>query len=143
MVLADTARKAVYTLHYSGVFLECAWEGSRPLKELCQAASCWHSVCAQFGLPAPSTRPAHLPLGAGTGDQLAFDYVARFGVAVPILSFTALWNPGAAESEAGGGESPAVELHCVQTTAIQQYSLDPALCSEGSSAGGRGPDSSG
>lgn len=65
--------------------------------------------------------------------------MARFGVAVPILSFTALWSPGAGgdDGTVGGGEAPAVELHCVQTTAIQQYSLDPALCSEGG-AGGAG-----
>lgn len=112
---------------------------------------CWRqglgSVCLCRQLPARCLQPqlvfpspTHLPLGAGTGDQLAFDYVARFGVAVPILSFTALWSPGSADGEANGSEAPTVELHCVQTTAIQQYSLDPALCSEGSSAGGRGSD---
>lgn len=45
-------------------------------------------------------------------------------MAVPILSFTALWNPAGGEQ----GDSPLVELNCVQTTAVQQYSLDPALC---------------
>lgn len=88
-------------------------------------------------LPTHPLNPL-VQLHPGSGDQLAFDYVARFGVAVPILSFTALWSPGAADGEASGGEAPVVELHCVQTTAIQQYSLDPALCSEGSSAGGWG-----
>lgn len=90
VVLADTARKGVYTLHYSG-----------------------------------------------EGAALRFDYIARFGVAVPILSFTAAWSPTPAAGDGGGEQqdAPHVELHCVQTTAIQQYSLDPQLCYDGTAAG--------
>jgi hypothetical protein len=61
---------------------------------------------------------------AGAGAGLRFDYAARFGVALPILSFAAHWNPVGGEQ----GDTPLVELTCVQTSAIQQYSLDPRLC---------------
>ena len=80
VVMADTPRKQVYTLHWSG------------------------------GSSSSSTT------------ALRFDYLARFKIGLSILNFTALWNPDA-------GEEGAVELNCVQTEAIQQYFLDPALCS--------------
>jgi enhancer of mRNA-decapping protein 4 len=83
VIMADTPRKQVYTLHYSAV-------------------------------------PA--------GHAVRFDYLARFKVGLPILNFTAVWNPDQ-------GEEGAVEIDCVQTEAVQQYFLDPKLCSvEGSGA---------
>lgn len=51
-----------------------------------------------------------------------FDYLARFKVGLPVLNFSAMWNPDE-------GVEGAVELNCVQTEAIQQYFLDPGLCS--------------
>jgi len=82
------------------------------------------TACTTHALPFAAAPPA-----TGAGADLRFDYVARFGVAVPILSFTALWNPAGGEQH----DTPAVELHCVQTTAVQQYSLDPRLCYAGDS----------
>lgn len=77
VVMADTPRKQVYTLHYSA---------------------------------------------APAGHAVRFDYLARFRVGLPILNFTAIWNPDQ-------GEEGAVEIDCVQTEAVQQYFLDPRLCS--------------
>ena len=101
VVLADAAHNMVYTLHYSG---EQAWAAQRVV---------WTK---------PAVVSTCCPPAAGEGADLRFDYVARFGVAVPILSFATLWNPS------GGEGNQHVELNCVQTTAVQQYSLDPALC---------------
>lgn len=82
-------------------------------------------------LPASLPRPSPLAVAAaGSGADARFDYAARFGVAVPILSFTAAWNPSAGEQH----DTPMVELTCVQTTAIQQYTIDPALCYDGGGA---------
>lgn len=78
VVMADTPRKQVYTLHYSA---------------------------------------------APAGHAVRFDYLARFKVGLPILNFTAVWNPDR-------GEEGAVEIDCIQTEAVQQYFLDPTLCSE-------------
>lgn len=91
----------------------------------CHAASQRPSSC--LNLPGPSPGAAR---PAGCGAEARFDYAARFGVAVPILSFTAAWNPAGGEQH----DAPSVELTCVQTTAIQQYSLDPALCYDGGGA---------
>jgi hypothetical protein len=86
VLLADTPRKAVYTLHWSGE-------------------------------------------GAGA----AFDYLARFRVGLPILNFFAAWDPDAREEG-------AVEVNCVQTEAVQQYFLDPALCWDESAAAAAGEE---
>ena len=140
VVLADTARKAVYTLHWAGV----GWR-ARQGAGAGRSGVQWQAGPGGAAVAAPRLRPRSPPplpaslcpcvsfasLHTGAGPDLAFDYVARFGVAVPILSFTALWSPEAGDA----GEAPVVELNCVQTTAIQQYSLDPALCCEA------GPDS--
>lgn len=96
--------------------------------------------CTHPGCRRPTAQPllalaAATASLAGAGADTAIDYVARFGVAVPILSFTAAWSEdggaggGADGADAGEGGGAAVELTCVQTTAIQQYSLDPARCS--------------
>lgn len=128
VLVADTPRKAVFTLHYSGggqccsaCFassappLQCGrWvSGACPLR-LQRCISAKRTFCSQPG-PLPI-----LPTSPGEGAAMRFDHAAQFGVAVPILSFTALWAPDA--------EPPAVELNCVQTTAVQQYSLDPEAC---------------
>lgn len=106
------------------------------------------SVCAPGAQPeqigvtffqtsrAHTDNPAHPP-SAGAGAQCRFDYIARFGVAVPVLNFTALWAPAGQEDGSGsgggeeGGAAGAVELFCVQTTAVQLYKLDPELCRPG------------
>ncbi|BDA40748.1 probable enhancer of mRNA-decapping protein 4 [Coccomyxa sp. Obi] len=59
-------------------------------------------------------------LGRGKECGLRFDYLAKFSVGYPILSVTA------AQSARNGQE--AVQLFCVQTQAIQQYSLHPQMC---------------
>lgn len=64
-------------------------------------------------------------MGAG-GDASrgpGFDYIAEFAVAMPILTVAAVEGEGATSSV----EHP-VALFAVQATAIQQYTLDPALC---------------
>ena len=56
----------------------------------------------------------------GTGSSARFDYLAEFSVSQPIMSFTVQYNPS---------ESPAaLHLYCTQPMAIQNYTLDPALC---------------
>jgi hypothetical protein len=74
-----------------------------------------------------------LPPLTGRGAQCRVDYIARFGVAVPVLNFTACWTPGeGAGGGAGGGEEgDVVQLFCVQTTAVQMYRLDPQHCRAG------------
>lgn len=59
-------------------------------------------------------------LGRGKECGLRFDYLAKFSVGYPILSVTA------ARSPRNGNE--VVQLFCVQTQAIQQYSLHPQMC---------------
>ena len=135
VVLADTARKAVYTLHYSGGQAGLCQAGLalRGRAIASQDTVCWHVpayLChLTASLPPTPARPA------GAGACLRFDYAARFGVALPILSFAAHWNPVGDEQ----GDTPLVELTCVQTSAIQQYSLDPRLCYDdaGAAAGAR------
>ena len=91
-----------------------------------QATRLLHCLLSWRPYPlTPRTRCAP----AGSGRATRFDYVARFVVAVPILSFQALWTP---EAEPPG----MVELSCVQTTAIQQYSLDPGACCPPAGANG-------
>jgi enhancer of mRNA-decapping protein 4 len=94
VVLANTVRKQVYTLHYS--------LGSN-------AAA---SVTA-----APA---------------VAFDYAAFWGVKQPILSLAT--GLEAVESQAVPGEVAQQQLllYTVQTDAIQQYFINPALCSSSS-----------
>jgi len=83
IVLADTPRKAFYTLHWSS-----------------------HSSSSENsnGVPAPA--------------PVTFDYLARFRVGMPVLNFTAVWNPDLEEEG-------TVELNCIQTEAVQQYFLNP------------------
>ena len=52
-----------------------------------------------------------------------FDYAAQFALAQPTLSVTT--TAGAAVGEDG---EPRVVLYCVRPDAIQQCTLDPALC---------------
>lgn len=59
VVLADTARNAVYTLHYSGALSGVCLEGSRPC--MCKAASCWHDL-----RPASVAHVANPPGSPGT-----------------------------------------------------------------------------
>lgn len=56
----------------------------------------------------------------GRDDALRFDYLADFSVSQPIMSFTVHYNPS---------DNPAaLHLYCIQPTAIQSYTLNPALC---------------
>ena len=42
---------------------------------------------------------------------------------MPILSMTATWN-----SPIAAGAAETIQLYCVQTQAVQQYTLHPELC---------------
>lgn len=56
----------------------------------------------------------------GSDDMLRFDYLADFSVSQAIMSFTVQYNPS---------DNPAaLHLYCTQPTAIQNYTLNPALC---------------
>jgi enhancer of mRNA-decapping protein 4 len=57
--------------------------------------------------------------------SLRFDYLARFSVSYPILSLTA---SDVLAGEEDGDASGAIQLFCVQTDAIQRYSLHPSTC---------------
>jgi enhancer of mRNA-decapping protein 4 len=97
VVLANTPRKQVYTLHYS-----TGAEG-----------------------------------GSGVGDA-AFAYAAFFCVKQPILSLAAISEAADAGTGARGAspgpqqqpeqQAQQLTLYCVQTDAVQQYALTPALC---------------
>jgi hypothetical protein len=91
VVLANTVRKQVYTLHYS-----------------------LSSGAAASVTSAPAA---------------AFDYAAFWGVMQPILSLAT--GLEAVESQAVPGEMAPQQLllYTVQTDAIQQYFINPALCS--------------
>lgn len=56
-------------------------------------------------------------------ESLTMDYIARFSVTMPVLSFTPHFKKN--EDGSGGGE---VEINTVQTEAVQQYMLSPELC---------------
>jgi hypothetical protein len=140
VVLVDTPRKAIFTVHYAGgqprgkgVTIRQRAACS-PCKCQCQRQQCLahhrsarQPTCAHGPMLSPypdiHVHLPKLPLRAGHGHALHFDYVARFHVGLPVISFTAFWNPTA-------GDDGMVELNCVQTEAIQQYMLDPALCYE-------------
>jgi enhancer of mRNA-decapping protein 4 len=69
-------------------------------------------------------------------ESLTMDYIARFSVTMPVLSFTPHFKKD--EDGSGGGE---VEINTVQTEAVQQYMLSPELCYGSGSdavAGGEG-----
>ena len=56
----------------------------------------------------------------GADDAVRFDYLANFSVSQPIMSFAVHCNPS---------ERPAaLHLYCTQPMAIQNYTLNPALC---------------
>jgi hypothetical protein len=59
-------------------------------------------------------------------EDAIIDYFARFKVGMPVINFSAHWDPDRAEAFEDG----AVELTCVQADAVQQYLIDPALCSD-------------
>ncbi|KAK2639997.1 hypothetical protein Ddye_027792 [Dipteronia dyeriana] len=65
-----------------------------------------------------SVYAVHLEYGANPAST-RMDYVAEFKVTLPILSFTGTTNPPSEHS---------AKLYCVQTLAIQQYSLDLCQC---------------
>uniref|UniRef100_A0A383W407 Enhancer of mRNA-decapping protein 4 C-terminal domain-containing protein n=1 Tax=Tetradesmus obliquus TaxID=3088 RepID=A0A383W407_TETOB len=69
----------------------------------------------------------------GGSGAAAFDYAAFWGVMQPILSLAT--GLEAVESQAVPGEVAPQQLllYTVQTDAIQQYSINPALCSSSSS----------
>lgn len=70
---------------------------------------------------ANSRRPALYTLHfEGSDASLRFDYLADFSVSQPIMSFTMQYD--SAESP------PALHLYCTQPMAIQNYTLNPALC---------------
>ena len=57
---------------------------------------------------------------SGADDAVRFDYLANFSVSQPIMSFAVHYSPS---------ESPAaLHLYCTQPMAIQNYTLNPALC---------------
>ena len=64
----------------------------------------------------------HLADGHPGGHGGRWDYAAEFAVTMPILSLTGAWARGA------GGAGGNLQLFCVQTQAIQQYSLDAERC---------------
>ncbi|CAN8270137.1 unnamed protein product [Cochlearia groenlandica] len=60
----------------------------------------------------------HLDYGPSPVDT-RMDYLSEFTVTMPILSFIGTNDPP---------EEPIVKVYCVQTQAIQQYTLDLCLC---------------
>ncbi|XP_010465159.1 PREDICTED: enhancer of mRNA-decapping protein 4 isoform X2 [Camelina sativa] len=60
----------------------------------------------------------HLDYGSSPVDS-RMDYLSEFTVTMPILSFIGTNDPP---------EEPIVKVYCVQTLAIQQYTLDLSLC---------------
>ncbi|KAJ0263950.1 Varicose-related protein [Hirschfeldia incana] len=60
----------------------------------------------------------HLDYGSSPADT-RMDYLSEFTVTMPILSFVGTNDPP---------EEPIVKVYCVQTQAIQQYTLDLCLC---------------
>ncbi|XP_010487082.1 PREDICTED: enhancer of mRNA-decapping protein 4 isoform X2 [Camelina sativa] len=60
----------------------------------------------------------HLDYGPSPVDS-RLDYLSEFTVTMPILSFIGTNDPP---------EEPIVKVYCVQTLAIQQYTLDLSLC---------------
>ncbi|KFK38666.1 hypothetical protein AALP_AA3G144200 [Arabis alpina] len=60
----------------------------------------------------------HLDYGSSPVDT-RMDYLSEFTVTMPILSFIGTNDPP---------EEPIVKVYCVQTQAIQQYTLDLCLC---------------
>ncbi|CAN8270136.1 unnamed protein product [Cochlearia groenlandica] len=60
----------------------------------------------------------HLDYGSSPVDT-QMDYLSEFTVTMPILSFIGTNDPP---------EEPIVKVYCVQTQAIQQYTLDLCLC---------------
>ncbi|CAH8384874.1 unnamed protein product [Eruca vesicaria subsp. sativa] len=60
----------------------------------------------------------HLDYGSCPADT-RMDYLSEFTVTMPILSFIGTNDPP---------EEPIVKVYCVQTQAIQQYTLDLCLC---------------
>ncbi|KAL1204880.1 Enhancer of mRNA-decapping protein 4 [Cardamine amara subsp. amara] len=60
----------------------------------------------------------HLDYGSSPVDS-RMDYLSEFTVTMPILSFIGTNDPP---------EEPIVKVYCVQTQAIQQYTLDLCLC---------------
>jgi hypothetical protein len=68
--------------------------------------------------------------GDSGGPTSSIDYVATFSVKQPVLSFAAGYE--VTESEATPGQMEGhVQLYCVQPDAVQQYTLNPALCTPG------------
>eukprot|EP00873_Tetraselmis_striata_P020354 jgi/Tetstr1/440618/TSEL_028928.t1 len=65
----------------------------------------------QYSLQADPTLP------------IRFSYIARFSVTMPILSMTGTWNSPLAD-----GPQETIQLYCVQTQAVQQYTLRPEMC---------------
>jgi hypothetical protein len=71
------------------------------------------------------------------GPNAAVDYAATFSVKQAVMSFAAGYE--VTESEATPGQMDgAVTLYCVQPDAVQQYTLDPALCTPGPEEAGSG-----
>ena len=60
----------------------------------------------------------HLDYGSSPADT-RMDFLSEFTVTMPILSFIGTHDPS---------EEPIVKVYCVQTQAIQQYTLDLCLC---------------
>lgn len=65
----------------------------------------------------------HVQFGSRPAERAQINYLAEFSVTIPILSLTVKEQRG---SE--GGQGAAVQIYCVQTAAIQQYSLLVSQC---------------
>jgi hypothetical protein len=69
----------------------------------------------------------HARQDASTG-HASFDYVSTFAVAMPILSMTTVTENMDPRGQPGSVRAEVFQLYCVQTDAIQQYTLYPEAC---------------
>ena len=149
VVLASASSKSVYVAHLTGARRPVRPPPPPPRGALSLGARCQRLTVRATRLPCTSvlhprrlvtsSEPAHKQMGAWRSGQCAswwgvvaggddargpgFDYMTEFAVAMPVLTVAAVdgdWPAPAAERP--------VVLFAVQSTAIQQYALDPALC---------------
>lgn len=73
----------------------------------------------------PAVYTLHLSPKDDTGDIRGFDYLAEFVVNLPMISLQACTSP----LPGGQDGEVLVQLYCIQISAIQQYEIEPALCS--------------
>lgn len=73
----------------------------------------------------PAVYTLHLSPQDGSGEIRGFDYLAEFKVNLPVVSLQACTSP----LPGGHDGEVLVQLYCIQTSAIQQYEIEPAICS--------------